>query len=189
MKKSEETKIETILEKEEEGEFIHELTSGKVYEQSKEVYSNNFSTAVTFIFFSIIGLLVLVLNDLKVFKFLNVSGAQGIVTHLSFIIVFGICLIIGLKSLKIANKAKKNIESEEKNGNEINEFLKNNYSIELIDKECDFAPDYAEEMRYFDRANFLKNKIKEEFPSASDEEIDYIIDQYLNQDTDESSQA
>lgn len=137
MKKSEETKIETILEKEEEGEFIHELTSGKVYEQSKEVYSNNFSTAVTFISFSIIGLLVLVLNDLKVFKFLNVSGAQGIVTHLSFIIVFGICLIIGLKSLKIANKAKKNIESEEKNDNEINEFLKNNYSIELIDKECD----------------------------------------------------
>ena len=82
MKKSEETKIETILEKEEEGEFIHELTSGKVYEQSKEVYSNNFSTAVTFISFSIIGLLVLVLNDLKVFKFLNVSGAQGIVWHL-----------------------------------------------------------------------------------------------------------
>ncbi|MBO5460116.1 MAG: hypothetical protein J5981_07740, partial [Lachnospira sp.] len=70
-----------------------------LYESSADKYSDNLSSAITFLICGIVGLAILVLNDLNIIKLFSTSGASFILTNAVLGCLFIIFLIIGIKSL------------------------------------------------------------------------------------------
>ena len=60
------------------------------------------------------------------------------------------------------------------------EWLKDNAPAQLIEEA--YAGDgLSEEMKYFERSDFLKKSIKNEFPDFSDDYIQDVTDQYIDE--------
>ncbi len=157
---------------------ITEFTSGNNYENSKEKYSNNMSSAITFFICSICGFIVLGLNWFGVLNFIKDKSASSIFTYVVMGLVFLIFLVIAIATLRAALKAKANISKENDTINNIRQWIKDNITIEAI--EASYNGDgLAEEMRYFYRSSYIRDKVKDEFSSLPDDLLDNITDEFI----------
>lgn len=157
---------------------ITEFTSGNNYENSKEKYSNNMSSAITFFICSICGFIVLGLNWFGVLNFIKDKSASSIFTYVVMGLVFLIFLVIAITTLRAALKAKANISKENDTINNIRQWIKDNITIEAI--EASYNGDkLAEEMRYFYRSSYVRDKVKDEFSSLPDDLLDNITDEFI----------
>lgn len=176
-----ENNLENNLENDLENdlESLHELTSsGSPYEGAKEKYSNNMSSAITFLLCGFGGIIVLILNWFGVLHFISGKNISSIFTYVVLCIVFVIFIIIGFVTLKSAKKAKNRISKE----SETIETLKN-WLSEHMDKECiDASYDgsaLAEEMKYFYRSAYIKEAVKAELEDIPEDLLDSIVDEFI----------
>lgn len=162
----------------EDAEVLEDLTTGVNYEKSKDKYHENMSTAITFLVFGIAGIAVVVLNIIGVLKFFSLRNASGILMTIVTAAMFIIFIIIGISSFVAAGKNKKNVKVETDNSQKVMEWLENNINIEDIDKSFN-SEELSEEMRYFGRSDYLKDKILAQFDGLDDEFVDSLTEQFI----------
>lgn len=158
--------------------FIEQLTTGNVYENSKEKYQDNLSSAITFLVCGIAGLVVVVLNDVGILKFFSLKGASGILTNVVLTALFAAFIVISIISFKAAKKARLRISEESETNTEIQDWLSENLTAEVIDSSYD-GSELADEMKYFNRSSYIKKAISEKYPDLKEEIIDAISDEYI----------
>ena len=161
-------------------DVLSDLTSGNNYEKSNDRYKDNFSTAVTFLVCGIAGLVVVILNDTGILNFFSLKNASGILMSCVLGGMFIGFIVVGILSFKASRKDKKDAEIEKDNTIKVMEWLKDNAPAQLIEES--YAGDgLSEEMKYFERSDFLKKSIKNEFPDFSDDYIQDVTDQYIDE--------
>ena len=161
-------------------DVLSDLTSGNNYEKSNDRYKDNFSTAVTFLVCGIVGLVVVILNDTGILNFFSLKNASGILMSCVLGGMFIGFIVVGILSFKASRKDKKDAEIEKDNTIKVMEWLKDNAPAQLIEES--YAGDgLSEEMKYFERSDFLKKSIKNEFPDFSDDYIQDVTDQYIDE--------
>ena len=161
-----------------EENFIEQLTTGNVYENSKEKYQDNLSSAITFLVCGIAGLVIVLLNDFGVLHFFSLKGASGILTNVVLIGLFAAFIVIAFISFKAAKTAKSKIATESRTNTEIQDWLSENLNAEIIDSSYD-GSELADEMKYFNRSSYIKNVISEKYPDLKEEIADAIADEYI----------
>ena len=161
-------------------DVLSDLTSGNNYEKSNDRYKDNFSTAVTFLVCGIAGLVVVILNDTGILNFFSLKNASGILMSCVLGGMFISFIVVSILSFKTNRKDKKDAEIEKDNTIKVMEWLKDNAPAQLIEES--YAGDgLSEEMKYFERSDFLKKSIKNEFPDFSDDYIQDVTDQYIDE--------
>lgn len=154
-------------------------TNGNLYDTTTEKYKDNLSSAITFFVCGFAGIVILILNNIGVFSFINTKGSSGILMNVVLGALFVGFIVIGYFSLKYSKK----IKSESKKENDINTQVTSwlNENVLKNDIESSYDTDIPEEMKYFSRSEYLHKKIKANFPNINDNVIDTITDNYIEQ--------
>lgn len=150
-----------------------------LYESSAEKYSDNLSSAITFLVCGVIGLVVLLLDDFNVIHLFNSTGAFFILTNLVLGGLFIVFIIIGLKSLSYSKTIKSQIAKENEMNQQIKEWLQQNITKEMI--EASYNHEIPEEMKYFSRSEYLKKVIQKEFSDIEEGIIESVSDSYIEE--------
>jgi hypothetical protein len=169
---------EVKSEYEEDAEILSDLTTGLNYEQAKEKYQENLSTAITFLVFGVAGIVVLVLNGVGVLKFFSIKNASGILMTVALGAMFIIFTVIGILSFRAAGKYKKNAKTETDNSAKIMAWLEENITAEDVDSSFDTS-EISEEMKFFERSDYIKSAISAQFDGLSDEFTENLAEQYI----------
>ena len=148
----------------------------KIYINEKERYNDVKSTGYSFTIISDIGFILLILmwtNTLPI----NIDITNKIMTSVVMGILFTIFLIIGIKSFLSLKKIQESADNQEKtNSNIITWFFDN----------IDAAFDTASEENYFETYNTISEILKSQFPTLSEEELDYITEAIISKINDEN---
>lgn len=161
-----------------EAENPVDITSaGNIYENSTEKYKDYFSSAVTFLICGVAGLIVLLLNDFGVLHFLSSEGASFILMNVVLGGLFIAFIVIGIMSFKHSKKAKKQAEEELSSSQELLGWLKENITAEKI--ESSYNTDIPDEMKYFNRSEYIKKVLLEQFPDSKSEIVESVTDYYI----------
>ena len=161
-----EKEAKNIIEEEEGIELLQH--SGNLYESTDDKYKDNLSSAITFFVCGAAGIIILILNDIGILKFV-VKGSSN------FILGF---IAIGFWSLKYSKKIKSSASIENEATDTIINWLNDNITKEDI--EGSYNNDIAEEMKYFNRSDYIKNAIMKQFPDTSEGLCDTISDKYID---------
>lgn len=172
--------LEKALTQQQEAEDFAKLRTGISYEKASDKYKDNFSTAITFIFFGIAGIVVLILNFFGILPLFNAKNSSGILINIVFVVLFIIFFGIGIYSYKTAKKAKAVMAEEENYISKATEWMSSNLSCDIIDASYD-GSELAEEMKYFNRSEYIKAALKAEFPELRDDIADSLTDNYIEE--------
>lgn len=144
------------------------------YVPKSEKYENFKSSAWTFITFSILGAIFLILNIVGVLKIYSTLSSQ---------IVLGIivlaCLLIGLWCMKGINKLKDDAASEESLTEKLNEWLLENITEEFVNSHK--LPEASEEVNFIKISDAIKELIADNFGELDDAYLDSIIDNFYDE--------
>lgn len=176
--KTKETYSEAMENYENDIDVLSDLTTGINYEKSKDKYQENLSTAITFLLFGIAGLVVVALNIAGILKFFTLKNSSGILMAVVLSLMFIIFIVIGILSFTASRKDKKNAAIESDNSDRILGWLNDNVTATDIDSSFDSA-ELTEEMKYFERSDYIKKAVNEYFDGLDDEFVDNIADQYI----------
>lgn len=152
---------------------------GSIYESSADKYSDNLSSAITFLICGIAGLVIMVLNNLHIIKLYSTSGASAVLTNVVLGCLFIIFLIIGIRSLKYSKDIKSLVARENEESEKIINWLQENITEEMIEESYD--NEIPEEMKYFSRSEYLKKAIRAEFSEIDDSVLEVVSDKYIEQ--------
>ncbi len=147
--------------------------------ETNEKSKDNLSSAITFAVCGVAGIVILLLNDFGILHLFNTQGSAGVFVNIvlgaMFLIFFGIAFICFRSSKTLQSTAQKEIERDTR----ILAWLQENISKEQIDAACDDS--LAEEMKYFQRSNFIQEAILQEFNNLEPEMIESVSDNYIEQ--------
>lgn len=152
-------------------------SAGTLYTDSSEKYKDYFSSAITFFVCGIAGLVILLLNDFGVLHILSISGASFYLVNIVLGGLFVAFMIIGISSLKSSKKIKDQAEKESKAYQKVTDWLSDHVTEDEI--ESSYEHTIPEEMKYFNRSEYIKNQIKEEFSDIDEETCERITDKYI----------
>ena len=153
------------------------MHSTNLYESSEDKYKDNLSSATTFFVCGAAGIIILILNDLGILKFVVKGNSNFILINIVLGLLFVGFIAIGFWSLKYSKNIKNKAAIENKDTDTILSWLTDNVSKEDI--EASYSNDIAEEMKYFNRSDYIKNAIKNKFPDTDDNLADTIADKYI----------
>ncbi len=154
------------------------MHSANLYESSEDKYKDNLSSAITFFVCGAAGIVILILNDLGILKFVVKGNSNFILINIVLGLLFAGFIAIGFWSLKYSKNIKNKAAIENKDTDTILSWLKDNVSKDDI--EASYINDIAEEMKYFNRSDYIKKAIKNEFPDTDDNLADTIADKYID---------
>lgn len=144
----------------------------EVYVKKSDVSKDMFSTALTFLGFAVLLLVIILLNVFKVITFLNNVPAYCVMIALTI----G-CLLVGLNAIKRSRKAEIDSVEEDKLTDAINEWLDTNITDELF---SELNPEDGEEILYLKRVELIRSKLTATFPGLNDDYIDALIEDFYN---------
>lgn len=153
--------------------------SANLYESTDDKYKDNLSSAITFFVCGTTGLIILILNDLGILKFVVKGSSNFILINVVLGLLFVGFIAIGFWSLKYSKKIKNMAITENKDTDLILSWLKDNISKEDI--EASYVDDIAEEMKYFNRSEYIKKAIQKQFPETNDNLAEKITDKYIDE--------
>ena len=179
-----EKEAKNIIEEEEGIELLQH--SGNLYESTDDKYKDNLSSAITFFVCGAAGIIILILNDIGILKFVTKGSSNFILVNVvlgllfvGFIVNVLIVLYSQFQpSLKYSKKIKSNASIENEATDTIINWLNDNVTKEDI--EGSYNNDIAEEMKYFNRSDYIKNAIMKQFPDTSEGLCDTISDKYID---------
>lgn len=158
-----------------EGTNTKPKRAGGLYRDSSERASDNRSSAWILLFLGIFGLIVVVLGVTGVlpirmgnsYLFYGVMGA-----------VFILFVVSGVVSMKNAKFFEKKAESENSLRSTLMDWCKDNLDAADIDGRVG-AQDVSEEILYFRRFSYIKEKMNHQFMNLDQEFLDQFIDDYV----------
>lgn len=158
---------------------IEDKVEVNLYESSTEKYKDNLSSAITFFICGAAGLIILLLNNFGVLHFLTKESSSFILMNIVLGLLFAGFIVIGFLSLKYSKKAKERAEKENDALNKVMDWLTENVSKDDI--ENSYENTIPDEMKYFNRSEYIKKALKEEFSDMDEATIDFINDKYLEE--------
>ena len=146
------------LDEEEAEQMFSDLRTDQssVYVKKKDKYDDLLFSGLSFIIFSVIGGVVLLLNQIGVFSFFNLYST------LVMSVVFVIFLGIGITSLVRARRTKALVTQEHELSDEVITWIEENITNDLINSY--FDPEDSEENNYFTVHSRLCEIVSENFP-------------------------
>ena len=154
------------------------MHSANMYENSEDKYKDNLSSAITFFVCGAAGIIILILNDLGILKFVVKGSSNFILINIVLGLLFVGFIAIGFWSLKYSKNIKNKAAIENKDTDTILAWLNENVSRDDI--ESSYNNDIAEEMKYFNRSNYIKSAILKQFPETEDNLADTVADKYID---------
>ncbi len=146
----------------------------KDFVKAKDRASDYKSSGWTFV---IVGILILL------FMILSIAGIIPYSTYLYikiFFIVLGLCaVLVGVLSISKSKKIAATIDDEDKTEKELLDFLKQNITKEAVDKILN-EEDEQEELVWMKITESAKALLLKQFPDTNAEYADELIDNYLN---------
>ena len=153
------------------------LTGGNLYENSTDKYKDNLSSAITFFICGGIGIILMILNDVGIIKFITKDSSSFIFINIVLGVLFIGFIAIGIWSLKYSNKIKAKAEKEDQTAKDVFNWLDDNVTKEDI--EGSYSEDIQEEMKYFNRTAYVKEQLTAQFTEFSDEEAENFSEQFV----------
>lgn len=173
-----ETKVKSnsneVLEALEAAKKEMENTSSSPYIKRAEKSKDLKSSAITFISFSIIGIIFVALNIAGVFSYLN--------NLLSYLVIGGMFLAflwIGISSFRMSKKAAEEALEEEAVTKRLTDWLKENVTPELLDSFSD--PSLSGEINFMRQMEGIKEQITQIFGEMDDSYLDLIVEEFYNE--------
>ena len=162
------------LDEEEAEQMFSDLRTDQssVYVKKKDKYDDLLFSGLSFIIFSVIGGVVLLLNQIGVFSFFNLYST--VVMSVVFVIFLG----IGITSLVRARRTKALVTQEHELSDEVITWIEENITNDLINSY--FDPEDSEENNYFTVHSRLCEIVSENFPFFPKEYIDELMDERYN---------
>lgn len=154
------------------------MHSANMYENSEDKYKDNLSSAITFFVCGAAGIIILILNDLGILKFVVKGNSNFILINIVLGLLFVGFIAIGFWSLKYSKNIKNKAAIENKDTDTILAWLNENVSRDDI--ESSYNNDIAEEMKYFNRSDYIKSAILKQFPETEDNLADTVADKYID---------
>ena len=154
------------------------MHSANMYENSEDKYKDNLSSAITFFVCGAAGIIILILNDLGILKFVVKGSSNFILINIVLGLLFVGFIAIGFWSLKYSKNIKNKAAIENKDTDTILAWLNENVSRDDI--ESSYNNDIAEEMKYFNRSDYIKSAILKQFPQTEDNLADTVADKYID---------
>lgn len=154
------------------------MHSANMYENSEDKYKDNLSSAITFFVCGAAGIIILILNDLGILKFVVKGSSNFILINIVLGLLFVGFIAIGFWSLKYSKNIKNKAAIENKDTDTILAWLNENVSKDDI--ESSYNNDIAEEMKYFNRSDYIKSAILKQFPETEDNLADTVADKYID---------
>lgn len=154
------------------------MHSANMYENSEDKYKDNLSSAITFFVCGAAGIIILILNDLGILKFVVKGSSNFILINIVLGLLFVGFIAIGFCSLKYSKNIKNKAAIENKDTDTILAWLNENVSRDDI--ESSYNNDIAEEMKYFNRSDYIKSAILKQFPETEDNLADTVADKYID---------
>ncbi len=154
------------------------MHSANMYENSEDKYKDNLSSAITFFVCGAAGIIILILNDLGILKFVVKGSSNFILINIVLGLLFVGFIAIGFWSLKYSKNIKNKVAIENKDTDTILAWLNENVSRDDI--ESSYNNDIAEEMKYFNRSDYIKSAILKQFPETEDNLADTVADKYID---------
>lgn len=152
--------------------------SANLYESSEDKYKDNLSSAITFFVCGAAGIIILILNDIGILKLVAKGSSNFILINIVLGLLFIGFIAIGFWSLKYSKSIKNKAATENKDIDTILAWLTDNISKDDI--EASYLNDIPEEMKYFNRSDYIKKAIGRNFPEINDELADTIADKYID---------
>ena len=154
------------------------MHSANMYENSEDKYKDNLSSAITFFVCGAAGIIILILNDLGILKVVVKGSSNFILINIVLGLLFVGFIAIGFWSLKYSKNIKNKAAIENKDTDTILAWLNENVSRDDI--ESSYNNDIAEEMKYFNRSDYIKSAILKQFPETEDNLADTVADKYID---------
>lgn len=154
------------------------MHSANMYENSEDKYKDNLSSAITFFVCGAAGIIILILNDLGILKLVVKGSSNFILINIVLGLLFVGFIAIGFWSLKYSKNIKNKAAIESKDTDTILAWLNENVSRDDI--ESSYNNDIAEEMKYFNRSDYIKSAILKQFPETEDNLADTVADKYID---------
>lgn len=175
----EEAVIEEFLADEKDEDIENERSEWHhAYQNSAQKAEDNKSSAYTLLFIGVIGLVVCILIIADVIpiyqnavttKYL-VCGVMGV--------LFVVFIVFGVVSMKSFKTLSVKAESEDSLVAEITKWCGENLSAEQIDEGLFETEDMAEEQKYFQRVDKMKQMIQDKFLNLEEAFLDNFVDDY-----------
>lgn len=144
-----------------------------VYVTYADRYEDVKSSAYTLLFVGTLGGLALILEIAKVFQFPIAQETKWL-----FYLVFGGMMlgfiVYGFISYQKANSLREKAIEENKTIDEINEWSKE--SLVASDIDSNIETDIQEELLYFNRIEYIKDKIMHQFEEADEPLVDSLLE-------------
>ncbi len=153
------------------------LTGGNLYENNTDKYKDNLSSAITFFICGGIGIILMILNDVGIIKFITKDSSSFIFINIVLGVLFIGFIAIGIWSLKYSNKIKAKAEKEDQTAKDVFSWLDDNVTKEDI--EDSYSENIQEEMKYFNRTAYVKEQLTAQFTEFSDEEAENFSEQFV----------
>ena len=153
------------------------LTGGNLYENNTDKYKDNLSCPITFFICGGIGIILMILNDVGIIKFITKDSSSFIFINIVLGVLFIGFIAIGIWSLKYSNKIKAKAEKEDQTAKDVFSWLDDNVTKEDI--EGSYSEDIQEEMKYFNRTAYVKEQLTAQFTEFSDEEAENFSEQFV----------
>lgn len=145
------------------------------YVSSKEKYKDNINSAFSLLFVGIIGLVFIILLNLKIIP-LNIPKTTLLLATIVLGSVFVIFIIMGIKSYLDGKKYQSNISAEEDSQLDIALFITEHLSKENIDNQIENIDELTEEELYIVRTEYIADIIHKNFEDADEKLVESIID-------------
>ena len=170
----EENKTEEPLKKNED--FDEESFFGggdNTYVKKADKYDDVKSSAFTMLIVGLLGLIFITLTVTKVIN-LPISETTSWLFYSIMGLVFLAFVVAGFFSFRRSIKLKDEAEIENKKIDEINEWVKENLTVDVVDSDIDTSE--TVEILYFARAEKIKNLLMHQFEDVDEGLIDLLTE-------------
>lgn len=161
------------------GIFMGQKSSASMtttYRKSAEQAEENRSSAWILLIVGVLGLAAMILGIVGVipFRMGNAYLFYGVMTFM-----FVLFIVSGIVSMKNAKIFDKKAESENTLRDEMLKWCKENLSAEAVDAELEQEEELPEEMLYFKRVQYIKDRLNHQFMNLEQEFLDSLIDEVI----------
>lgn len=158
------------------------------YENNASKAEDNKTSAYMLLFFGIIGMVIVILGIVGVLP-IHLSGAGKYMTYGVMSALFILFIVMGLVSMKSYRVFAKKAETEDSLRSTMEKWCKDNLKAEdmdavlftentdSVDAKSDEESEFTEEMKYFKRTSFMKDKISVKFMNLDEAFLDNFIDE------------
>lgn len=154
-----------------------EESSPSNYVMKEDQYKDLAGTVWIFLFFGIVGIIIVLLNVIGVFHFFN-----GLIPQTVMGIVFLLFIYVAISTNQKAKKVQTEIAAENKLTEQINEWLKANITHSFLDSIHN--ENISEEFNYLKKTDTIKEMLLKEFGPQNLAYLDRLIEEYYTENFD-----